>query len=121
MFLGLTPRRSNAFRCVGVGAAASSKLSDSPMETSFRTTVKRSASRVWKLCTAVASRASGSGVDQGAAPLGEPARVAGEVGDGLLADALSLAPVAPEQDRRPSAPVLDFVDSICHGNENIMN
>ena len=55
MLLGLTPRRSNAFRCPGVGAAASLKLSDPPMETSFRTTVERSASRVWKLCTGVAS------------------------------------------------------------------
>ena len=59
-----------------------------------------------------ASRASGSGVDHGADSLGEPAGVAGEVGDGLLADALSLAPVAPEQDRRLSAAVRDFVDSV---------
>ena len=55
MLLGSAPRRSNAFRCLCVGAAASSKLSESPMETSFSTTVERSASRVWKLCTAVAS------------------------------------------------------------------
>ena len=59
-----------------------------------------------------ASRASGSGVDHGADSLGEPARVAGEVGDGLLADALSLAPVPTEQDRRLSAAVRDFVDSV---------
>ena len=63
-----------------------------------------------------ASRASGSGVDHGADSLGEPARVAGGVGDGFLSDALSLAPVAPEQDRWISAPVRDFVDSVCHGN-----
>ena len=67
-----------------------------------------------------ASRASGSGVDHGADSLGEPARVAGEVGDGLFADALSLAPVAPEQDRRLASPALDFVDSVCHGIGSIM-
>jgi len=47
---GLTPKRSNAFRCVDVGAAASLKLSDSPIKTSFRTTAQRSASRARKLC-----------------------------------------------------------------------
>ena len=57
IFAGLTPMRSNAFRCMGVGATASLKLSDSPMETSFRTTVERSASKARKLCTAVLSGA----------------------------------------------------------------
>lgn len=59
---------------------------------------------------------SGPDVDQGAESLDEPAGVAREVGDGLLADACSLAPVASEQDARFSASVRDVVDSVCHGN-----
>ena len=42
--------------------------------------------------------------------------MAREVGDGLLADALSFAPVAAEKDRRRVSAVRDFVDSIGHGN-----
>ena len=57
MLLGSAPRRSNAFCCPGVGAVTSLKLSESPIETSFSATVERSASRVWKLCTAVSSGA----------------------------------------------------------------
>ena len=39
-----------------------------------------------------------------------------EVDDGLLADALSFAPVAAEKDGRRTAPVRNVVDSISHGN-----
>jgi len=51
----LMSERSNAFFCPGVGAVTSLKLSDPPMKTSFRATVERSVSRMWKLCTAVLS------------------------------------------------------------------
>ena len=48
MLLGLTPWGSNAFFRPGAGAAASLKLSELPMETSFSRTVARSASRARK-------------------------------------------------------------------------
>ena len=57
------------------------------------------------------------GFDQGAdASSTSQAGMARGVRDGLLADALSLAPVAEEEDRRRAAPVRDIVDSIGHGN-----
>ena len=59
IFVGLTPRRLNAFRCPGVEALISLKLSDRPMETSFRATVERLESRAKELRTAARRFAPG--------------------------------------------------------------
>ena len=68
------------------------------METSFRTTVERSASRVWKLCTTVASdvlllaalaRAEGDGIAEAV----ELLRVEREHGDAALQQGVHLRTV----------------------------
>ena len=56
IFVGLTPGRSNAFRCSGVEVLVSLKLSDGPMETSFGATVERLASRAKELRIAPSRR-----------------------------------------------------------------